>query len=277
MKAVLLAAASVGLAAMFPASYLQDLTRWRAEHEAQLRAADGWLTVTGLFWLHEGSNVVGSDPLSDVVLPEGFPKRAGTLRMKASEVIFDPTAGKPVRMKAESPGSADAVQIGRLSMSIIRRVGRTAVRLRDPETSARRDFTGCRWFPANNWRIQAKWVPYPAPKTMRIVNVLGMTLNEASPGYAEFSLQGRSLRLEPILEGDQLFFLLKDFTSGKSTYAAGRYLYAAMPVAGTVLLDFNKTENPPCAFTAFATCPLPPAHNFMPVALEAGEMKYGKH
>ena len=265
------------LAAESP-GYLQDVAQWRVEREAKLKAPESWLAVAGLFWLREGESVVGSDPLSDVVLREGLPKRAGVLRMSGGVVTFAPVDGAAVVMKPDSPGPPDVVRIGSVSMTVIKRGDRTGVRLRDPEAATRRNFTGLIWYPAAAaWRVDAKWVAYPAPKTLKIVNILGMTIEESAPGYAEFTLQGKTFRLEPITEDDHLFFLLKDQTSGHETYGAGRYLYSALPKDGRVELDFNKTENPPCAFTAFATCPLPPKQNVLPIAIEAGEKKYGNH
>jgi uncharacterized protein (DUF1684 family) len=252
-----------------------DVEKWRADYESGLKAPSGWLSVAGLFWLHEGSNVVGSDPQSDVVLPEGTPARAGVLRLNSGKATFEPASGTPVAIK---PDSSDTFRFGAVEMTLIERGGKTGARLRDPNAATRRDFTGCKWFPAaESWDVHARWVAYPEPKKIAILNVLGMTSQEPSPGYAEFTLQGQKLRLEPVVEDNQLFFMFKDQTSGKSTYAAGRFLYADMPKDGAVELDFNKAKNPPCAFTAFATCPLPPKQNALPVALEAGEKKYGPH
>jgi uncharacterized protein (DUF1684 family) len=152
------------------------------------------------------------------------------------------------------------------------------VRVRDPNAETRRDFTGCKWFPADPaWRVTAKWVAYPKPKTIAITNILGMTDQEPSPGYAEFTVQGKTLRLESVTEDGELFFMFKDATSARTTYGAGRFLYAAIPKGREVELDFNKAHNPPCAFTAFATCPLPPKQNVLAVAIEAGEKSYGNH
>lgn len=263
----------------------QNLARWRATYEEKLKAPGSWLSVSGLFWLHEGENVVGSDPQSDVVLRAGTPKRAGVLRMQAGAVSFERTersggtAGAALRvLKTDVPGPPDVVNIDSVALTVIKRGERTGVRMKDPEAATRRDFTGCKWFPpAPRWHIQAKWVAYKEPRTLGILNVLGMTSQEPAPGYAEFTLQGKRLRLEPITEDGYLFFLFKDQTSGQTTYGAGRFLYAAMPKDGVVDLDFNKAENPPCAFTDFATCPLPPKQNALPVAIPAGEKKYGHH
>jgi len=263
------------LALLAATSFTSGVEKWRADYEAGLKAPDGWLSVAGLFWLHEGGNVVGSDPQSEIVLPAGAPARAGMVRLQAGAIAFEPATGAKVALK---PDSSDAVKFGDVVLSIIQRGGKTGVRLRDPNAASLRGFTGCTWFPiSETWDVKAKWVAYPEPKKIRILNILGMTSDEPSPGYAEFTLRGRQLRLEPVIDDGQLFFMFKDGTSGKSTYAAGRFLYAAMPKEGTVDLDFNKTKNPPCAFTAFATCPLPPKQNTLPVALEAGEKKYGHH
>jgi uncharacterized protein (DUF1684 family) len=189
--------------------------------------------------------------------------------------------GKPagrMTLKPDTDDHPDAVQAGRITLTIIRRGNRTGVRMRNPDAPARLSFTGCKWFPASeSWRVQAKWVPYPAPKKMNITNILGMTDEEPSPGYAEFAIAGKTLRLEPVEEDGELSFMFKDATSGNTTYAPGRFLDTEMPKNGVVILDFNQAYNPPCAFTAFATCPLPPKQNTLPVAVEAGEKKYGNH
>jgi uncharacterized protein (DUF1684 family) len=156
---------------------------------------------------------------------------------------------------------------------------RTGIRMRDPNAVTRRNFTGCKWFPASEkWRIRAKWIAYPTPKKIRITNILGMTDEEPSPGYAEFAVNGQTVRLEPVADDTgALSFMFKDATSGKTTYAQGRFLDTDKPKDGYVTLDFNQAYNPPCAFIAFATCPLPPRQNTLTVAIEAGEKNYGKH
>jgi uncharacterized protein (DUF1684 family) len=273
MPALLLAVAS---------GYLEETAKWRAEREASLKAPSGWLSVAGLFWLHSGENVVGSDPQSDVVLPAGAPKRAGVLLLeggKAGKNAVNVTYDKRV-LKTDATDHPDVVQIGTVSFTVIERGGKTGVRLRDPNAETRLGFTGCKWFPADPaWRVKAKWVAYPQPKKIAITNILGMTDEEPSPGFAEFTVSGKTMRLEPVTEDGELFFMFKDATSGKSTYGAGRFLYAAYPKTGAaeVELDFNRSHNPPCAFTAFATCPLPPKQNILQIAVDAGEKSYGNH
>jgi uncharacterized protein len=262
------------IAAAFTLMAASDETaKWRADYEASLKAPNGWLSVAGLFWLHTGDNVVGSDPQSDVVLPASAPKRAGVLKFADGKVTFD---NRP--LKSDAAGKPDVVKIGDVAMTIIERGGKTGVRLKDPNAQTRREFTGCKWFTEDPaWRVRAKWVGYTKPKKIAITNILGMTDQEDSPGYAEFTLKGQTLRLEPVVEDGGLFFIFKDATSGKTTYGAGRFLDADLPKSGVVELDFNKAYNPPCAFTAFATCPLPPRQNVLAMAIDAGEKKYGKH
>ena len=269
-----LAAATTG------SSYTGQIADWRSRHEAGLRGPNGWLSVAGLFWLHEGPNVLGSDPHSDAVLPETAPQRAGILNFHEGKVRFEPAdatfAGKRGPLRMDVDGRPDVIEIAGVSLTIIRRGERTGVRMRDPNAATRRNFAGLKWFPTDGaWRITARWTAYPEPRTIAITNVLGMTDQEPAPGYAEFTVRGQKLRLEPVLEDKQLFFIFKDHTSGRSTYGAGRFLYADLPKDGDVTLDFNKAENPPCAFTAFATCPLPPKQNAMAAAIEAGEMNFG--
>ncbi len=280
-------AAAAGLA-MVNDNFLKEEADWRAAREARLKAPDGWLSVAGLFWLHDGAMVLGSDPQSDVVLPASAVRRAGILHMKAGAVTFEPAAGvhatingKPATKALLQPDTSehpDKLEVSGITMTIIRRGDRTGVRMRDPNAATRRDFTGLNWFPAGkSWRIEAKWVPYAQPKKIRITNILGMTDDEPSPGYAEFTINGKVQRLEPVEEDGSLSFMFKDATTGKATYGPGRFLDADMPKNGVVVLDFNRAYNPPCAFIAYATCPLPPRQNTLAIAVEAGEKKYGNH
>ena len=258
--------------------YQTEIASWRSNYEAELRAPGGWLAVAGLFWLHEGDNAVGSDPLSDIVMPPTTARHAGVLKLAGGKVEFLPVSGPGKELKPDTPGPPDVVDVGGVAMTIIVRGGKMGVRLRDPDAPGRRDFVGSRWYPAaEKWLVRAKWIPAKAGKTIPITNVLGMTSEEPTPGTAVFQLGGQTLSLEPVIEDGDLFFMFKDATSGHSTYGAGRFLHAAMPKDGSVELDFNKAYNPPCAFTAFATCPLPPKQNNLALAVEAGEMNYGKH
>ncbi len=267
------------------AAYIESVEQWRAERETALRADDGWLAIVGLTWLHEGRNTVGSGESNDVRLPAGSaPERVGVFDFAAGVTTFVPAPGAEVAvdgrpasrrvLRADSARS-DRVKAGTVTMFIIKRADRYGVRIRDTNSPARGQFPGCAWFPVEpRYRITARFVPHARPATILIANVLGNLSPEPSPGYAEFTLEGREYRLHPITEGPnprQLFFIIKDRTAGAETYGGGRFLYAEMPKDGVVVLDFNKAENPPCAFTAFATCPLPPKENVLPVRIEAGE------
>ncbi|MBZ5609510.1 MAG: DUF1684 domain-containing protein [Acidobacteriia bacterium] len=264
------ALALVALNSAGDALYRKALERWRVQHEAELKAEDGWLAVAGLFWLKEGRNTAGSDPSNDIVLPRG-PAKAGVFELRAGKTTFRAATGASVPVNEK-----DQVRFDGLVMTVIQRGDRFGVRLKDPASKQRREFTGLHWFPAReSYRVTGKFVAYEKPKMIPITNVLGQTEPEASPGYVTFTLQGRSLRLEPVTEDDRLFFIFRDLTAGWETYPAGRFLYASWPKNGEVELDFNKAENPPCAFTAYATCPLPPKQNRLAIRIEAGELNYG--
>jgi len=221
------------------------------------------------------------------VLPPGSaPEKVGTFDFHGGKTVFQAAPGVPVTVNgkpvasaslaADSAGSPDVLRIGNLSMYVIQRGSRFGVRLKDKDSEARRKFVGTRWFPvAEEYRVTAKFVPYTPPQKIAVPNILGDVDQENSPGYVEFTLQGKQLRLDPVGEGDGLFFIFKDLTGGKETYPSGRFLSADLPQNGEVVLDFNQAVNPPCAFTPYATCPLPPAQNHLPVRIEAGELRYG--
>ena len=269
------------------ASYDEEIALWRRDREARLKAEGTGLGVAGLFWLNPGANTVGTNPGSDLVLPkDSAPAVVGRFMLENGEVLFEPhqdvTAtlnGAPATrrtLRPDAPGPPDILRINTLTLFVIQRGNRTGIRLKDTNSPARRNFAGLNCFPIRQvFRVKAKYTPYDQPRKIQIANVLGDSSEDVSPGYVEFELAGKHFRLEPLLEGDELFFIFKDKTSGRETYPAGRYLYADVPQSGEVILDFNKAVNPPCAFTPFATCPLPPRQNRLAVAIEAGELRYG--
>lgn len=269
------------------ASYRQKVKKWRAEKEAELKSDDGWLTVAGLFWLKEGVNRFGTDASNEIVLPEGSaPARAGEFEfhsgkttLRVEQGVAATSGGKPVtnlELKTDAKQKPDVINIGSLSLHVIKRGERYGVRVKDKNSTQRREFTGMRWFDIKEaYRVTATFVRYDKPKEIEIPNILGDINKMPSPGYVAFKLDGKKYRLDPILDGkDKLFFIFSDSTSGKATYGAGRFLYADLPKGRTVVLDFNQAENPPCAFTQFATCPLPPRQNRLRAAIEAGELNY---
>lgn len=266
--------------------YRATIERWRAQREADLRAEDGWLSVNGLFWLEAGDNTVGSAPDSQVLLPaDAAPARAGVIRLEGRRVTLrleeGVTAllnGRPVRsaeLRSDATGSGDVVTLGRLKLLLLERGGRYAIRLKDPESPMRKQFTGLKWFPVREeWRITGRLVPHATPQKLVFDTVIGTREEMESPGEVVFEYGGREYRLLAARSGKRLFLVFRDATSGKTTYGAGRFLYADELPGGAVLLDFNKAYNPPCAFTPYATCPLPPRQNRLPIAVTAGEMNY---
>lgn len=268
-------------------AYREEIRKWRADYEANLKQDDGWLTLAGLYWLKDADNCFGTGLKNEIVLPEASaPEEAGCFLFHDGKIRMRVNPGAPLlvngapvanemSLKPDSTGKPDRIRLGRLSMIAIQRGSRYGIRLWDNASAVRRDFQGPRWFPVQeSYRITGKFISYPQPKMIPILNILGDTELSSSPGYAEFELDGTKCRLEPLLEGDHLFFLFKDATSGKQTYPAGRFLYAGLPKDGKVMLDFNQAENPPCAFTAYATCPLPPRQNHLRVSIEAGELNH---
>jgi uncharacterized protein (DUF1684 family) len=290
MSVPLLALVFAAAAAAQPHSgYESSVRQWRSAYENSLRADDGWLTLAGLFWLKEGANSAGTAPGSDILLPPGSaPARAGEFDFRGNITLFRAAAGAGVMVNghpateapliADTDGVPSLVQIGGLTMMVIHRGKRYGIRVKNKQSPVRLHFTGLRWYPVKpQYRIAAEFHAYPQPRRIAIPNVLGDTEPLPSPGYAAFTVGGVRVRLFPVTEDGRLFFIFRDRTSGKATYGSGRFLDADMPVNGKVTLDFNEAYNPPCAFTPYATCPLPPASNRLSVAIEAGEKKYGDH
>jgi uncharacterized protein (DUF1684 family) len=284
---ILFAALSLFFLQAGPQDYRAEIQQWRRHRLAALQADDGWLTVVGLFCLKEGRKTVGAGPTNDIVLPKGSaPAQVGVFEFHDSKTAFQAASGvevtvngKPAAtatLRPDTSGAPDVLRIRDLTMYVIERSGRYAIRLKDQNSPARRNFHGLEYFPVNErYRVRAKFVPYKPQKKMSIPNILGGAEEDTSPGYVVFTLDGREFRLVPVDSGDMLFFIFKDLTASKETYPAGRFLYTRLPEKGEVELDFNKAVNPPCAFTAFATCPLPPEENILPVRIEAGEKRYG--
>jgi hypothetical protein len=271
------------------ASYRQEIEKWQGERAAELKSEDGWLTLVGLFWLKEGENKIGSDPSNRIILPSGkAPPFAGSLWLEKGSVRLESLPGSGITHAGQPAGSlalqSDAdteptkLNLGTLSFYVIKRGESLGVRVKDKENPARTNFAGLDYYPLDpKWRIEAKLQPYDPPKAIKITNVLGMEEDMPSPGALIFDVAGKTYRLDAVTEtgSKELFIIFADQTSGRETYGAGRYLYAAPPDGeGTVIVDFNKAYNPPCAFTSYATCPLPPPQNRLPFRIEAGEKKF---
>lgn len=272
--------------------YTKSIETWRAARVARLTTPDGWLTLIGRHLLAPGANTIGTAQDNSIKLAAGPPylatvtlaaDRKITLQPAPSallEVDGAPTHG-PAELVVESE-KPTKVTFGTASFYVMRRGEGLYLRVRDSEAAGRAHFTGLDYFPIDPaWRIEAAWVPFNPVKQVSITNMIGVTEPAPVPGKAVFTYQGHTVELLPIDEGgDDLFFVLTDLTAGEETYEASRFLYAPKPKPGEtkVILDFNRMQNPPCAFTAFATCPLPPKENRMPFRVTAGEMKYrGAH
>jgi uncharacterized protein len=265
-------------------AYVAEIQTWRAEREARLEADGGWLTVSGLFWLKDGDNGFGSEASNEIPLPASVPPRAGVITFHGGEARFrledgvrGTIGGATVTsgvLKPDTSGDPDVLVLGRVTLHVIERGGRFGIRVKDMDSERRKRFPGLRWFPVKeSYRVVARLVP--APGMVPISNILGQVSEMPRPGHLVFDLNGRELSLDPVLEepdAKELFIMLRDLTSAKETYGAGRFLYVDLPKDGKVVLDFNKAYSPPCAFTPYATCPLPPKQNRLPVRIEAGEL-----
>jgi uncharacterized protein (DUF1684 family) len=272
--------------------YLAQIEAWRAERLASLTADNGWLTVVGLFWLHPGENRFGTDPGNEVVLPgKGTAAIAGTLELRQDgTVLLHPgpgtrvtVAGSPATerlLASDRGGKPDVLAAGAVRFYLIERGGKVAVRVKDPHSVRRVSFAGIRCFPVDPaYRVEGAFEPYPAPREVAVATAQGPEQKMLAPGLVRFQLGGRSLSLEPFISSPDdpgFFFVFRDATSGTETYGAGRFLDTPAPKAPSrvVVLDFNQAYSPPCAFTPYATCPLPPRQNELPVRIEAGE-KFG--
>lgn len=290
-----------GQRAAGPPGWQQQLGDWRAQREKDISAPDGWLTLAGLEWLKTGINTVGSSADSQVHLPAQAPAHLGMLTVsgKAPDGVvqllspaggFAPDVkmdGGPAREGALSVDGAKPSTITwhGLSLVVLKRGDRFVVRVKDADSPARAGFHGLNWYAPNaNYRVTARWVPFKPAQIEEIPTVIGTTLKLRAPGLAVFLLNNTIVSLEPVIEdpsGKTLFFILKDTTSSTTTYGGGRFLHTGLPdhgldQPGSLVLDFNQLENPPCAYTAYATCPLPPKQNRLEIGLEAGEMLYQK-
>jgi hypothetical protein len=270
-----------------PENYSTEIAEWSRKRLERLMSDTGYLTLAGLFWLSEGENTFGSDASNDFVFPSG-PAKAGVFVHKNGATRVRAHAGTVLELNGEEITDAvlrtdredttDVVQFGRMSFNVIQRGSRSAIRMRDLESPIRRNFRGIDRFPTNPaYRIVARFEPYDPPKRIEIVDIVGSVDSSLCTGAFLFELNGKECRLDPVVEtpeDDSWWLIFSDATSGRETYGGGRFLYTGAPVDGKVVVDFNKAYNPPCAFSPYTTCPLPPQQNHIEVAVEAGEKKY---
>ncbi|TAG15686.1 MAG: DUF1684 domain-containing protein [Cytophagia bacterium] len=265
-----------------------DYDTWHQHRIESLKSEDGWLNLAGLFWLNEGDNSFGSAASNALVFPEKSPKKLGVLTLKGGKVSLKTQKGVDIELKnaPTTPeyvfenGKAITMQHGALRWFIIKRGPKYGVRLRDLANPVVAQFKGVERFAVReDWKITATFEAPQTPKTIAITDVIGLTSQQPLLGHAVFTINQKTYRLAATDAGDgKLFLIFKDKTAGVETYGAGRFLYADKPdETGKVTLDFNKAINPPCAFSTYATCPLPPAENNLPIRVEAGEKNAGMH
>ncbi|MBL8430597.1 MAG: DUF1684 domain-containing protein [Dechloromonas sp.] len=252
-----------------------DLKKWQAARHAELAGPESWLGIRGLFWLEPGSNSVGSGEGSVVLMPGG-PAHLGNLLWREGRVIWQPVAGEARELQTDIASQPTVVDVQNWSFFPVDRESRIAIRLRDRDWALSQPFKGLDYFdfdPA--WQIEAEWQALSPPISMEVPNVSGDLKVVDVSHQAVFEIAGQAVTLLPMAVGDkEIFFVFRDRTSGKETYGAGRFLKTPAAVDGKIRLNFNCAYNPPCAFTPFATCPLPPPENWLPFPVAAGEMKY---
>lgn len=280
--------------AISAAQHRAEVEAWQLQRAEGLVSEDGWLSLVGLCWLDEGMNSFGRAPGSDCHVDyEKMPASLGSFERTRDGVIFIASDSAKVVNQDSEP----VVRVGMvgdhhegttvlahesLRFYMIERFGDLGIRVRDLESDARKHFAGLEYFPIDKeWRKIARFEAYPEPQGIPIINILGMRDEMRSPGVLVFEHAGNEYRLVVLAENDDArwFVMVADETSGEQTYGAGRYIYVDPATAlpreqPATVLDLNKLYNPPCAFTALATCPLPPMQNRLALPIEAGEKDY---
>lgn len=267
--------------------HIEEIRAWDERRTERLREEDGWLNLAGLFWFKEGENKIGSAKDNDIVFPSG-PEYIGSMFLKDSSVtiIVNPGVnvinnGIPVTemtLQDDHSGNPTLLQTGSLRWNVIKRTKGFGIRLRDLNADLVKNFKGIERFPVNkDWRIEADFHTYNPPKKILVPDIIGTVDEEVCPGAVVFIKDEKEYRIDAIDSGKRFFLIFADETSGDETYGAGRFMYVEKPDSnGKIILDFNKAYNPPCVFTKFATCPLPPENNFLKLRIEAGEKMWGE-
>ena len=278
-------------------NWKSDLFAWRAQQAKDLQQPNGWLTLIGLEWLKPGANTFGSATGNADVIHAPTAAYLGIVRLNGDSLQLLPPHGgypagllvdgqlpkNPQDLAPDTSGHASKITAGSVLITVIHRGDRYGLRIKDSNAPARTQFHGLKWYPPNEaYRVKAKWTPYNPPHRVPVPTILGTEVMSDVPGVAQFTLDGKTYRLEPIVESPDdkdLFFIFRDTTSTTETYGAGRFLYTSLPnhgltQPGEVELDFNRAENPPCAYTPYATCPLPLPQNRLQVAIPAGQQRY---
>lgn len=272
-------------------AYRQTIETWRKQRVDRLTAPNGWLSLVGLEWLKDGANRVGSAKDNDVVIAAA-PAHLGTVTLANGKVsialapeakaTIDGAAAPSAELLDDSHEKPTVVGFGTANFYLVKRGDKFGLRVKDSAAPTRTHFVGIDNFDIDpSWRVEAKWEAYDPPHEVEESNIIGQVDKVVVPGAAVFERDGKTYRVEPVVEspGDTEYFLVfADKTSGKETYGAARFVYTTPPKDGKVTIDFNKAYNPPCAFTPYATCPLPTAQNRLGMRVTAGEKKYrGAH
>jgi uncharacterized protein (DUF1684 family) len=268
--------------------YEQSVSKWRQEVDANLRRENGWLALSGLFWLRTGTNIIGSDPNSDILLPRRAAAHLGTFEFDGNNVTLQVEGNMPVEVNGTPTRSAllDADQedvpsfitFEDIRMVVVRRSKGVGIRIWDNRRKERQTFPNREWYPVKEeFRVPATYTRYEIPRVVKMPDILGAILDEPLQGFVSFELFGNKQELiVEELPDRRLFIQFMDLTNGNPTYPSGRYHYTDAHENGKVFIDFNKAYSPPCAFTDYATCTFPPQENHLKVAIEAGEI-YPRH
>ena len=269
-------------------AYIAEINEWHKGRIERLTQPDGWLSLAGLFWLKEGSQTIGAAPSNDIVFPEKAPAEIGVITLTDGElhikilpgidVKYENMPVQEMRLQSDADGKPTKLESGSLNWYIIKRGEKYAIRLKDSQHQNIANFTEIERFPVDDkWRVTARLIPYDPPKSIEIPNILGTIDTTQCIGTLEFQIDGKAYRIDPVgdMDDDEWFLIFGDKTNGEITYGAGRFLYVPRPDEnGETVIDFNKSYCPPCAFTEFATCPLPPTQNQLDLAITAGEKNY---
>ncbi|MDD1444096.1 DUF1684 domain-containing protein [Dolichospermum sp. ST_sed3] len=271
-------------------NYVKEINEWDAKRVNRLKSDDGWLNLVGRFWLKQGESTFGSAKDNDIVVESSkLPEHIGSfffadtvVTFKAKDDVEVLHNGKPVKeivLIDDQKKDITVLQIGSIKFNLIVRDTLYGIRFRDLNSELAKNFKGVERFPIDeSWKIKAKFEVYNPVKEIDVPNVLGQISKEKCPGAVVFERDGKTHRIDAVDEGgDRLFLIIADQTSGEETYGGGRFMYVNKPdSAGTILLDFNKAYNPPCVFTKYATCPMPPPQNYLKLRIDAGEKVYGE-
>jgi uncharacterized protein (DUF1684 family) len=268
-------------------AYITEITKWHNKRVENLKKESGWLNIAGLFWLKPGENRFGSDLSNDIIFPKNAPGKIGiiilkdsTTQLKVNNDVEVTVAGKKVNnifLDNDLSGNPTIMANGSFKWFIIKRGNKYGIRFRDLNASLVKNFPGIETYEIDqSWKVEAKFNKFLHPQIIKIPSIIGTVEEDTVMGNLVFNKDGNTYTIIPIVEGDSYFIIFADETNGDETYGAGRFLYTSLPdSAGNVLLDFNKSYNPPCAFTKYATCPLPPKENYLHLKVTAGEKNFG--